>query len=58
VIEIGDTVVCTLGINKGKEFIVETILKNGFYSCRLKDKSDEKYYQYDSNNLEKVSQNR
>lgn len=45
--KIGDTIECTFGTLKGKVFVVVAKLKNDFYSCKLKDNSDNKYYQFD-----------
>lgn len=41
-----DCIISTFGTTKGKEFIVKAILKDGFYSCQLKDKSNDTYYQF------------
>lgn len=48
---VGQTVVCTLGLNKGKKFVIQSIIKNG-YSCKLADGSNDKYYSYNDNTLE------
>jgi uncharacterized protein YodC (DUF2158 family) len=49
--KVGEEVVCTWGTNKGKEFKISLLLKDGSYSCRSLDDSDEKYYRYDDNSL-------
>lgn len=49
--KVGQTVVCTIGLNKGKKFIIQSIIKNG-YSCKLADGSDNTYYSYTDNSLE------
>lgn len=51
-------VVCTWGSNKGKEFIIEVVLKDG-YSCSMVGGDEvkyehKKYYAYDDNKLEEV----
>ena len=48
--KLGQTVVCTFGSNKGKEFIITAILKDT-YSCKLVD-DDGKYYEYNDRTLE------
>jgi hypothetical protein len=47
--KVGQKVICTFGSNKGKEFIIEAILKDS-YSCSLVD-GDGKYYEYNDNTL-------
>lgn len=47
--KVGDHVICTFGTNKGKELIIELVLKDG-YSCRPVVR-DGKYYFYDDNTL-------
>jgi hypothetical protein len=47
---IGQRVVCTFGINRDREFVVEAILNNS-YSCSSVDINDEKYYEYNDDSL-------
>lgn len=52
-LKVNDTVICTFGLNKGKVFTIEAHLKNGHYSCKLKNEDDGKYYEYADRNLMK-----
>ena len=49
--KVGQRVVCTLGLNAGKIFIIKIILNNG-YSCVLEGEENKKYYQYNDDTLE------
>lgn len=47
----GQSVICTLGSNKGKRFKIALVLKNG-YSCKLEGTTEDRYYRHTDNTLE------
>ena len=50
---VGQTVVCTQGINKGTAFVIIAILESkNKYSLQIADGSNDKYYGYDDAWLE------
>lgn len=51
--KVGDKVVCTWGLNRGKEFIIMLVISHG-YSLKIADGSDDKYYGYHDDQLELV----
>lgn len=49
----GQSVICTLGSNKGKRFKIALVLKSG-YSCKLEGTTEDRYYRYTDNTLTAV----
>lgn len=53
--KVGDHAICTMGSNKDKRFIIKALLKNeGWYSCQLESRDNQRYYQYHESHLQSV----